>query len=131
MTLLGDDESGDGGVDLTHLTSGAAARAAADAETGARAQQQQQQQPARPASAAGERPKDGAGAGEPAAMDGEQLEGAGGGGEQPPAAAGEEELQPNPLAALPPEMRDSLEADCYPDIQVWLCGCGWVVACCV
>ena len=111
VTLLGDDDDAGG---LSHLTGGAAAARAKEADTAAAAAPQ--------GGAAG--PRRGSGAsGQAAAMevDGGAPAPVAGGAEQPPAAgeAGQqqEEQQADPLALLPPEMREPPEGECFPDIQ--------------
>lgn len=109
VTLFGDDD--DGG--LSHLTGGAAAaRARAEADTAAGAAPQGAAAALRPGAA---------GADQAAAMDvdGGAPAPAAGGAEQPPAAgeAAQQEGQADPLALLPPEMRQPPEGEGYPDIQ--------------
>lgn len=111
---MGEDESSPGGHDLSHLT-GAAVAAVADIDTGAAPQQQGVPGP-RPGSVAADQQQAAGTRGE----DG-QPAGAGGGDEQPPA---EGEQQADPLAALPAEMRERPEGECYPDIQVAAAGRG-------
>ena len=109
MTLLGDDDDAGG---LSHLTGGAAALGKAEADTAAGAAPQ--------GAAPGPRPRS-AGADQGAAMDvdGGAPAPAAGGAEQPPAAGegGQQEERADPLALLPPEMRQPPEGDGYPDIQ--------------
>jgi hypothetical protein len=113
VTLLDHGEDSGVGVDLSHLTSGAAVRQLAEADSAAAAalgSNQQQQPGPRPQSAASGQHQDqqqqpGEGGMD---LDGE-LQAAGGGGEQPPAE--------DPLAALPPEMREQPEGECDPAVQ--------------
>ncbi|KAI7842049.1 hypothetical protein COHA_004248 [Chlorella ohadii] len=108
VTLFGDDDDAGG---LSHLTGCAAARAKAEADTAAGAAQQ--------GAAAGPRPGS-AGSDQAAAMDvdGGAPAPAAGGAEQPPAAGeGAQQGQADPLALLPPEMRQPPEGEGYPDVQ--------------
>ncbi len=108
MTLFGDDDDAGG---LSHLTGGAAALAKAEADTAAGAAQQ--------GAAAGPRPGS-AGSDQAAAMDvdGGAPAPAAGGAEQPPAVGeGAQQDGADPLALLPPEMRQPPEGEGYPDVQ--------------
>lgn len=111
MVLLRDeeDEEGAGGLDLLHLTSGAAAQRAEAAEAGGAA---------RPVSAlsgpqAAVPGAEAVGGEGVAPMDGVAPEGAPGGGEQPPAEA----AAAGGMASLPPEMREPPPGECDPDVQ--------------
>lgn len=105
MTLLGDDDDAGG---LSHLTGGAAALGKAELDTA-------------PQGAAPFPRPGSAGADQGAAMDvdGGAPAPAAGGAEQPPAAGegGQQEERADPLALLPPEMRQPPEGEGYPDIQ--------------
>ncbi|KAI3429437.1 hypothetical protein D9Q98_005531 [Chlorella vulgaris] len=103
VTLLRDEESGEGDLDLSHLTS---AQAKAEAESAERAPTGGDQQPS-----SQQQVVDLAAAPEAMDTDG-QLQAAGGGGEQPPAAA-----EPDPMSRLPPEMREPPEGECDPVMQ--------------
>lgn len=120
VTLMGDEDESGGGLDLSHLTSGPAARGA-EADTAARAGGGNAQ-PARPPSAQG-----GVG-GEGMELDA-APEGAAGGAEQPPADG--EVIDPDdPMSALPAEMRQAPLGACDPEMQVSSTGQP-AVGCCV
>lgn len=109
VTLLREDS--DAGLDLSHLTSGPAAAAAATtavAEEGPAGAQPQRPQPAHSEQCSDAELIEGPAAG-PQPMEGDgQPVAAGGGGEQPPA---------DPFSLLPAELLEPPEVECDPAVQ--------------